>query len=116
MKPHLKLSAAGNLLLLTDGISGLSQQQTRKFIKRHYGSLQAFAQRFDLPYQAVCDATRSYDSSQCGGRIADVRRLLGLPSSPSAWASRLQQNQLKRTGFKPAWFLPAATSAHGALA
>ena len=105
MKPRLKLTVASQLLLLTDGSSGLSQLQTRIFIKRHYGTLIAFAQRFGLPYQAVCDATRRHNASECGGRIADVRRLLGLPSTPSVNSIRYSQTPRKRTGLKPAPFL-----------
>lgn len=79
MKPHLKLSATGQLLLLVDGNSGLTQQETRRFIKRHYGTVLAFAKKFDLQYDIVCFATRRHDSSHVGGRVADMRRLLGLP-------------------------------------
>ena len=115
MKPHLKLSVTGQLFLLADGTSGLTQQQTRKFIKLHYGSLIAFSQAFDLPYQPVCDATRADDTSDCGGRIADVRRLLGLPISPAGRALQHRESlRKKRTGFRPASFLKVVLSQMGA--
>lgn len=79
MKPRLKLTASGKLVLISEGESGFTEDQVRGQIFRHHGTLTAFAKRFDLPYTVVCDATGHPNAKLRAGRVAEVRRLLGLP-------------------------------------
>lgn len=89
MKPRLKLSNAGTLSLVAPGITGLNPHAMRQLIWRHYGSLAAFAKRFSIRYDIVCAAT-AFNTAATGGKIDDVRALLGLPARPSKRALKRQ--------------------------
>ena len=80
MKPRLKLSTAGTLTLLAEGVTGLSQHETRRLIWKHHGTLAAFSKRFGLRYDLVCISTGSVKTITTTGKIAEVRGLLGLPT------------------------------------
>jgi len=97
MKPHLKLLGSGKLVLLNEGISGLSEQQTRKRIRERHGSLRAFSIRFGLDYSALLLSLTPH-STKFAGRVADTRRMLGLPSNPTARNVSLALTHARRRG------------------
>lgn len=96
MKPRLKLSTSGKISLLTPGKVEWKEYAARRFIRSHYGSLQAFAIRFALPYAAVCNAVDNPRFERTAGPVATVRQLLGLPSNPTPASIALSRAQAQR--------------------
>lgn len=90
MKPRLKLTCDGHLVVLVTGLNPWGETSARKYIQEHYGSLQGFARHYHLSYNAVCTALRPiYRPARMAGQVAKVRTILGLTSHPSAQALRV---------------------------
>lgn len=106
MKPRLKISTSGKLTLLAQGVSGLTQQETKKLIRQRFGSLSHFASRFGLRYDALCYATSGNYAAKSAGYVAEVRCILGLPSQPTkaglALAAAHAKRRLDSTLYAPA--------------
>jgi hypothetical protein len=82
MKPRLKLSTKGRLTLISPGVSGMDEAETKLFIKKHFLSMANFAKKFRLNYNAFYPAMQPY-GVHCAGKTAQYRQLCGLPSTPS---------------------------------
>lgn len=94
MKPRLKLTSDGHLVVLVSGQNPWGETSARRYIQEHYGSLQGFARRYQLSYNAVCTALRPiYQPERMAGKVAEVRALLGLTSQPTAQALRVARKQ-----------------------
>lgn len=97
MKPHLKLTSDGHLVVLASGLNPWGEISARKYIKEHYGSLHGFARRYQLSYNAVCTALRPiYRPERMTGQVAEVRAVLGLTSQPIAQSLRVAHKQERR--------------------
>jgi len=97
MKPRLKLTNDGHLLVLASGLNPWGEISARKYIQEHYGSLQGFARHYQLSYNAVCKALRPiYRPERMAGQVAEVRAVLGLNSQPTAQALRIARKQERR--------------------
>lgn len=97
MKPRLKLTRDGHLIVLASGLNPWGETSARKYIQEHYGSLQGFARRYQLPYNAVCTALRPiYRPERMAGQVAKVRAVLGLTSQPTPQALRVAGKQERR--------------------
>lgn len=84
MKPRLKPTRNGGLRVVQVGSNPWAEVSARQFVREHYGSLLAFAERYHLSYGAVCIALRpSGRAMHMAGQVAVIRHLLGLPSRPS---------------------------------
>lgn len=92
MKPRLKLLNDGSLTLVAPGLTGNSPLATRRLIWRHYGSLAAFARRFNLRYDIVCAATAAR-TVNTGSKVAHVKAMLGLPARQSRREERRQNSK-----------------------
>lgn len=104
-KPRLKLHTTGRVTVVANGELGWSSANARSFIKQHYGSVTRFATRFGLSYAAACVATepgRDWLASRQAGDVAQVRALLGLPSSPTEISRRLANAHAERRAKVPA--------------
>lgn len=88
MKPRLKRSSDGRLIVIKPGLNPWREHSAKRFLVEHYGSISAFSERFGFPYNAVCTALRSSTASRWAGNVATVRQVLGLPSTPSKHAIR----------------------------
>lgn len=86
MKPRLKLTRNGGLLVVKKGLNPWGEVSAKTYIKEHYGSLSAFASRYRFTYSAVCIALRSPRAQEMAGDVAKVRQVLGLTSRPSKTA------------------------------
>ena len=82
MKPRLKLSHDGGLVVIKRGQNPWGEVSARIYIDEHYGSMAAFAARYRLPYAAVRLALCSPNGNKLPGNVAKVRQVLGLPSRP----------------------------------
>lgn len=101
MKPRLKLTSSGTLIVLIPGQNPWSEVSARKYVLEQYGSLQAFATRFKFPYSSVCIALRSSGAIERAGSVSTVRQVLGLPSRPTRIAqivAAAMQGRRIRTG------------------
>ena len=96
MKPRLKLRTSGAVEIVTPGTVGWTEPTARRFIRKHYGSLQAFALRYRLPYGAVCNAVGHAHAERTAGPTATVRQLLGLKSNPTRASINLAAAQARR--------------------
>ena len=96
MKPRLKRSSDGGLIVIKKGLNPWGEVSARTFINEQYGSLSAFAARYRFPYAAVCVALRSPCADEMAGSVAKVRQVLGLPSRPTKQALRIAQAQRDR--------------------
>lgn len=97
MKPRLKLTSDGHLVVLVSGLNPWGEISARKYIQEHYGSLQRFARRYQLPYNAVCTALRPVSRPErMAGQVAKVRAVLGLTSRPTAHSLRVADKQERR--------------------
>ena len=83
MKPRLKLSGDGGLVVIKRGQNPWGEVSARTYIDEHYGSMAAFAARYRLPYAAVRLALCSPNANRLPGNVAKVRQVLGLASRPS---------------------------------
>lgn len=101
MKPHLKLYTSGRVLVLKKGHNAWSEDQAKRWIRNHYGSLQAFALHFNLPYEAVTKAVSHSMYEGTAGPVANVRAMLGLKSNPTKLSINLSNSQRgrRREGF-----------------
>lgn len=100
-KPRLKLTPTGKLSLIKGGDAGLSTHEVKTRIKQRYGSIRAFAERFELHYPSVLGALSKLPTAhRCAGGVAEIRKLLGLNSSPSKRGLKLASTwaQKKSTG------------------
>lgn len=97
MKPRLKYTVGGQLLVISPGLNPWAEDSARKFLVEHYGSIAAFASRFGFPYRAVCTALGdSYHATRMAGNVATVRQALGLPSYPTKQALAVACSQKLR--------------------
>lgn len=96
MKPRLKPSRDGSLLVIRKGLNPWGEASAKTYIQEQYGSLSAFASRYRLPYSAVCIALRSARAQEMAGDVAKVRQVLGLPSRPSMMA-RIVATSIRRS-------------------
>ena len=97
MKPRLKLTNDGHLIVLASGLNPWGESSARKYIQEHYGSLNGFAQRFHFSYNAVCKALRPiYRPEKMAGQVAVIRMALGLKSQPTLHAIRVAASQEHR--------------------
>jgi hypothetical protein len=94
MKPRLKRSLDGHLIVVAPGLNPWGEASARKFLLEHYGSIGSFATRFGFSYDAVCAALRGRSSARMAGKVAAVRQALGLPSNPSKRALITAGNKL----------------------
>ncbi|HRL97846.1 MAG TPA: hypothetical protein PLE22_00190 [Acidovorax sp.] len=83
MKPRLKLSATGELFVISPGSVLWSEKSAKLFLTQHYGSVKAFSDRFGCSYSAAIVALASPWARQRAGKVAKVRQILGLPSTPT---------------------------------
>ena len=83
MKPRLKLSSKGELLVIAPGVNPWSEQTAKLFLIEHYCSVKAFSARFGCSYTAAVVALASPWSRHRAGKVAKARNVLGLPSSPT---------------------------------
>lgn len=98
MKPRLKLTRDGHLVVLACGLNPWGENSARKYIQEHYGSLQRFARRYQLSYNAVCTALRPIARPErMAGQVAEVRAVLGLTSRPTAQSLRVSRKQERRS-------------------
>ena len=86
MKPHLKLSTTGALMVVTPGLLPWSEESAKLFLIQHYGSVKAFSARFGCSYRAAVVALASPSAWKRAGKIAQVRQILGLPCRPTKQA------------------------------
>jgi hypothetical protein len=83
MKPRYKLNTNGTVTLIRAGLSGLTGPQTRLFMVRCSGSVQAHCVRFGLPIEGVRRALHGGDTYRFDTAGA-MRVMLGLPMVPAA--------------------------------
>ncbi len=96
MKPRLKLNSDGGVEVVSPGVVGWNERAARLFVRTHYGSLQAFAIRYRLPYYAVCNAVGHVQAERTAGPTATVRQMLGLKSNPTQASISLARAQAAR--------------------
>lgn len=97
MKPRLKLTNDGRLIVLISGMNPWGESNARKYIQEHYGSLQGFARHYHFSYSAVCKALRPiYRPEKMAGQVAVIRTALGLKSQPTPHAMRVAASQEHR--------------------
>lgn len=102
MKPRLKLTLQGDLVLIKPGLTGLTEEETRKKILRHYGSIAEFSRRFRYTYSSVNSAVFNRAFLTSGGQISEIRKVLGLASEPSKHALSLERNRSLNAAFNKA--------------
>lgn len=85
-KPHLKLSTKGEVVVVTPGSLPWSEQNAKLFLIQHYGSVKAFSVRCGCSYSAAIVALASPFACRRAGKVAKVRQILGLSSSPTKQA------------------------------
>lgn len=98
-KPRLKLHLDGHISVLAQGSLGWTAKDARSFIAEHYGNLGRFAERFSLPYGAVCAATKPGQDriyARTAGKVSFVRCVLGLETRPSEIGERLAKAHANR--------------------
>lgn len=97
MKPRLKLTNDGHLIVLTSGLNPWGESSARKYLQEHYGSLHGFALHFHFSYNAVCKALRPiYRPETMAGQVAVIRMALGLKSQPLPRTTRVAASQERR--------------------
>lgn len=105
MKPRLKYAMNGRLSVVAPGRNPWGEENARKFVIEHYGSLAAFAKRYRLPYNSVVAALKvDQGSEKMAGKVAHVRQVLGLPSRPTFRATVAAQAKARQRGEgEPDW-------------
>ena len=95
MKPRLKRTHDGRLIVISAGSNPWGELSARKYIQEHYGSLSAFAACYHFSYGAVRHALQA-SSSRMAGQVAVIRQALGLPSNPSSQGLNTVRGHLRK--------------------